>query len=165
MNAETATEVGADTESRAQRLLFTEARLLDAHAYEQWLALWADGEVVYWVLGAGAPDPDRTPSIIYDERPDLEARVERLASGWAMGHDAEVRLCRSVSNIEVGTTVEGIHVESVVNVVELRRERRFSWVGRVAHDLVETPGGLRIARKHVDLVDRHLPTPVLAIVL
>jgi len=159
-------EPSSATVAAVHSLLFREARLLDTHSYVEWLSLWTPGELLYWVPGAGDPSLDGVPSIVLDDRSDLEDRTERLAEGWAMAHYSSISLCRSITNIEVETVdADQLIVHSVLDLTEIRDERRYHWTGRVRHELRVTADGLAIAVKRVDLVDRHLATPVLAFLL
>lgn len=152
---------------RAQQVLYREARLLDRHAYNDWYALWEDGPITYWIPGAGDVHDDLALSIIRDDREELAARVERLTNGWAMAHDDEVHLCRTISNVElisVETEPRVLSVESVLRLTEVRRGIQHDWVGRVFHELVQADQ-LRIRSKRVELVNRQFPSTILAFLL
>ena len=52
------------SDSDIEKFLFREARLMDEHRYDEWLALWT-GDAVYWVpCGHEDTDPLRQVSII-----------------------------------------------------------------------------------------------------
>jgi 3-phenylpropionate/cinnamic acid dioxygenase small subunit len=62
-----------------ERFLFHEARLMDEHRYDEWLALWAIDDAIYWIpANADDIDPTRNVSIIYDRRGQLRNRIKRL---------------------------------------------------------------------------------------
>lgn len=66
-----------------EQFLFREAQLADAHAYDEWLALWTK-ELVYWVpIDQARPDPASAISLIYDDRERLEERLFRLGTNLA----------------------------------------------------------------------------------
>lgn len=151
MAAETTT---SDERARVEAFLYHEARLMDAHAYADWLALFAD-DAVYWVpSNRDDGDPRREVSIVYADRGQLEFRIQQLASGAAWSQDPRSRLCRSVSNVEVERDGKGeLEVRSVFNLTELRRHRQRLFAGRALYRLRVENGGFRIAWKKVELVN------------
>src|SRR5439155_898605 len=84
-----------------ETFLYREARLMDEHAYDEWLALWTD-DALYWVpCNRDDSDPMREVSIIYDNRARLEDRIMRLKSGAIYAQEPKSRLRRVVANVEV----------------------------------------------------------------
>ena len=84
-----------------ENFLYCEARLMDEHAYDEWLSLWTE-DALYWVpCNEDDIDPQRHVSIIYDNRPSLEDRIERLKSGVAYAQEPKSQLRRVVSNVEI----------------------------------------------------------------
>ena len=64
-----------------ENFLYREARLMDEHAYDEWLALWAE-DALYWVPSNDDDmDPSQQVAIIYDHLPQLRDRIERLKGG------------------------------------------------------------------------------------
>jgi len=137
-----------------EQFLYLEARLLDARAYEEWLELF-DEKSLYWIpSNRDDIDPARHVSIVYADRGQLELRIEQLLSGSAWVQDPPSRLCRAVSNIEILEAGEGVlAVESVILLVELRRQRQRLLTGRVRHRLRQHEGSFRIEEKRVHLID------------
>lgn len=90
----------------ARQLIEREARLLDQHRYEDWLALFTP-ECVYWVPGTPvAGDPRREITITFDDRRRLEDRVYRLRTGYAWSQAPASRTVRLVTNVEAFATAE-----------------------------------------------------------
>jgi len=137
-----------------ENFLYREARLMDEHAYDEWLALWAE-EVLYWVPCNGDDiDPRRHVSIIYDNRARLEDRIDRLKSGAAYAQDPKSRLRRVVSNIEIEEEENGeVTVYSNFNLTELRRSKQDIFAGRTIHKLRLQDGSFKITSKKVLLVN------------
>ena len=137
-----------------ENFLYREARLMDEHAYDEWLALWAE-DALYWVpCNADDIDPQRHVSIIYDNRPSLEDRIERLKSGVAYAQEPRSRLRRVVSNVEIEEGENGeITVYSNFNLTELRRSRQDTFAGRTIHKLRPQGTSFKIAYKKVLLVN------------
>jgi len=134
--------------------LYREARLMDSHAYDEWLALWTD-DAHYWVP---ANDDDYDPrthiSLVNENKTGLEDRITRLKGGAHYAQDPKSRLSRVVSNVEVEPGQNGeIVVHSTFNLTASRRGRIDIFAGRVTHKLRPSGGGFRIASKRVLLVN------------
>jgi 3-phenylpropionate/cinnamic acid dioxygenase small subunit len=138
---------------RIENFLYREARLVDENAYEEWLSLWARDDVCYWLPSAGETDPTGRISIIYDDRKRLEARIRRLASGYAYAQDPKSRLRRVISNVEVEEGVDGTVITwSNFVLGEFRRGAQNVFIGRTMHKLRMEGDSFRIVVKKVDLV-------------
>lgn len=139
----------------AQQFLYREARLMDAHAYDEWLALWAR-EAHYWIpCNADDFDPSRHVSIVNEDRVGLEDRVARLKSGAHYAQDPVSRLSRVVSNVEVELTESSdvLRLHSTFNLSAHRKGRIDVVAGRNLYRLVREDGEPRIAEKKVVLID------------
>jgi 3-phenylpropionate/cinnamic acid dioxygenase small subunit len=138
-----------------ENFLYREARLMDENAYEEWLSLWAGDDICYWVPGsADKTNPAEQISIIYDDRKRLEARIKRLASGYAYAQDPKSRMRRVISNIEIDEAADGtVTTWSNFALGEFRRGRQDIFVGRTLHKL--RPGGdsFKIVFKKVLLIN------------
>ena len=138
---------------QVENFLYREARLMDEHAYDEWLALWTY-DALYWVpCNEDEFDPERHVSIVYENRARLEDRIERLKSGAAYAQDPKSRLSRVVSNVEVqkGDGAE-ILVHSTFNLTALRRNRIDIFAGRAIHKLRPEGDCYKIAFKKVILI-------------
>jgi benzoate/toluate 1,2-dioxygenase subunit beta len=149
-------------EQRAiERFLYHEARLMDNHRYDDWLALWAeDGQVTYWVPCNGDDiDPEVNVSIIYDTRTQLRNRITRLRETLWLREQAP-RLSRVVSNIEVEEeTAAEVTVSSNFILAQLHRHIQYLWAGTSIHKLVSTGESFRIRSKKVVLLNNDEPMP------
>lgn len=139
---------------RVESFLYREARLMDHHAYDEWLALWTD-DALYWIpCNEDDIDPERHVSIVYENRRGLEDRITRLKSGAAYAQDPKSRLSRVVSNVEIEQSTEGeLTVYSTFNVTALRRRRMDTFAGRAVHKLRPDGDGFKIAYKKVLLIN------------
>lgn len=137
-----------------ENFLYREARLMDEHAYKEWLSLWTD-DALYWVpSNRDDADPMREVSIIYDDRERLGERVARLSSGTAWAQDPPSRLRRIVSNIEIEEETNGeVLVHSNFNLAEFRRDEQNIYAGRTTHRLRPQDEMFKIAYKKVALVE------------
>src|SRR6266545_708424 len=107
---------------KIENFLYREARLMDEHAYDEWLALWTD-DALYWVpCGRDDIDPKREVSLIYDDRTRLDTRITRLKSGVAHAQDPKSRMRRVISNIEIEEGANGeVTASANFMLAELRR--------------------------------------------
>lgn len=137
--------------------LYREAELLDARRFDEWLALFSD-DLVYWLPASEVEDPLRSVSIIYDDRPRLAERVQRLQRGTAPSLQPPSRTCHIVGNVRVADDgPDGLLATSRCLVAELRLGREQLYAASVEHQLVDDDDGLRIAAKIVRLSRRDVP--------
>jgi len=144
-----------------ERFLYHEARLMDNHRYDDWLALWAeDGQVIYWVPCNGDDiDPVVNVSIIYDTRTQLRNRIARLRETLWLREQAP-RLRRVVSNVEVESEAPGeVTASSNFILAHLHRHQQLLWAGTSTHTLIPVGGGFRIRSKKVVLINNDEPMP------
>lgn len=144
-------------------LLAREARLLDNHAYEEWLAMYAD-KCVYWVPATPeAGDPRREVAVMFDDRRRLEDRVYRLKTGAAWSQVPRSRTVHAVSNVEVfARGDEGpLMARSNLLVTEFRAGDTRALAGWCGHRLQRTAKGWEILVKQVNLLecDQNLRNP------
>ena len=138
-----------------------EARLLDERRYSEWLELFAD-DGVYWIpTQAKQSSPHEALSIIYEPKPLLAVRVERLARGEMHVQSPPSRTVHHVSAMEV----EGTEARSSLIVAEWRAGEARWFAGRVMHRLRREGKGLRIVLKRVDLTDGEAPHRAIAVPL
>ena len=157
--------MGWDRE-QIEAFLYREARLIDEHRYDEWLALWAD-DGVYWVpCNEDDTDPARQVSIIYDDRLRLGDRVERLKSGAAWAQEPKSRMRRVIANIEIEEGENGeVSVASNFILAELRRHVQNMWAGRTTYKLRLENGSFKIAYKKVMLVNNDEEIPALVFLI
>jgi benzoate/toluate 1,2-dioxygenase beta subunit len=141
-----------------EQFLLREARLLDEARFDEWLALFT-ADAWYWVPSEpGQPDPHETVSLIYDDRQLLETRVRRLASTRMYSQEPRSRTSRMISNVTI-EAIEGAActVRSKLMMIEYRRDTQRLFGGTAFHRLLQTPDGVWIAWKRVDLVNCDAP--------
>ena len=109
------------TRQDAEAFLYREARLLDSGQLEVWLGLFAaDG--LYWIPINEQADPEREPSVIYDDATQRAKRVLQLLQGSHYVQVSPSRTVHFISNVEVedGTTCSEVTLHCNVVVYELR---------------------------------------------
>jgi benzoate/toluate 1,2-dioxygenase subunit beta len=152
--------------SAIESFLYMEARLADEHRYEDWEALWTD-DAIYWVpIGGDDTDPERTVSLIYDNRNRLRTRIGLLLTGDRFAQVPKSGLVRVISNIEVeGQEADGdVIVRANFILVESRREI-LTWAGRNTYRLRPVADGFALAAKKVVLAHSSEPVRKIAFIL
>jgi benzoate/toluate 1,2-dioxygenase subunit beta len=143
-----------------ERFLYHEARLMDAHKFDEWLALWALEDATYWIpTSAEDSDPMRTVSIVYDRRGQLRNRIQRLKDTLWLKEQAP-RLKRLISNIE-SEQQSSTEVTVTANFIlaELHRHSQYIWAGSTTHRLIADGAGFKIKYKKVALLNSNEPLP------
>jgi len=151
----------------ARAFLEREARLLDRHLLDDWLALFA-GECLYWVPATpGGGDPRLEVAVCLDDRRRLEDRVFRMATGSAWSQVPQSRTVRQVTNVETfATGTEGIFmVRSNFVINEFRAGESRGLAGWCGHRLRRAGDGFEILVKQVNLIecDQNLRNPSIII--
>ncbi len=146
--------------------IYREARLMDEHRYDDWLALWTD-DAVYWVPSNNDElDPMQSVSIIYDDRRRINDRIDRLKSGMAYAQKPPSRMRRVVSNLEVEERGnDEVTVYSNFVLTEIRRGVRNIWSGRTVHKLRMENGDCRMGFKKVLLLENDVEIPSLVFLI
>ena len=140
--------------SDAEDLLYREARLLDDHCYQEWLAM-LDENATYWIPCNGeGKDPNREISLVFDDKHRLTDRIGRLESGLAHAQSPPSKTKRLVSNVQIETATENTAtVSSGFILYELRRGKERVFAGRYEHGLHLIDGTWKIASKKVVLMN------------
>ena len=148
-----------------EEFIYREARLADEHQYSEWETLWAD-DGRYWVPASDIDNPDAAMSVINDNRSRIRTRIAQLETGRRYSQSPPSRLVRTISNIEIQSeTVGEFAVTAAFTLIEATSRGRHLWAGRVDYRLRDTPGGLQMSYKCVDLVDRQFDLPTLAFLI
>jgi 3-phenylpropionate/cinnamic acid dioxygenase small subunit len=143
-----------------ERFLFQEARLMDEHRYDEWLALWLIEGAVYWIpANADNIDPALNVSIVYDRGGQLRNRIRRLKETQWLKERAP-RLKRIVGNIVIVKEERGeLAVNSTFMLAELHRGVQTLWAGGSLHYLSVGSESFRIRSKKVTLLNNNEPLP------
>lgn len=138
----------------AEELLYREAALLDAWELDGWLDMLTD-DVTYVVPTTDLPGgrPGRDVVFINDDRPRLEARVERLKSRHAHREYPSSRTRRLITNVRAtqAGADEDIEVAASFAIYRVRAGETGAYVGSYAFRLRRTPDGLRISHRRATL--------------
>lgn len=152
-------DVTAVNREVAEAFLYREAAFCDEGQYDAWAALWTD-DGVYWVpANVDDYDPRKHLSIVYDDRAQIQDRIDRLNSGKAWAQEPRSRMCRLISNVEVGPVLENgdLEVRSKFVLGELRCGLQSAYFARQIHHLRCDADGLRMSFKKVMLINNDEP--------
>jgi len=144
-----------------EQFFYDEAALLDAHRYEQWLALFAD-DIHYFVpirrtkSRRELADEFTKPGemAFFDEiKPLLAGRVTKLLTGRSWSEDPPSRTRRLITNVRVvGDDGHELAVESNFHVYRTRlKSEEDSWIGSRHDTLRRVDDTFQIARRFVYL--------------
>jgi 3-phenylpropionate/cinnamic acid dioxygenase small subunit len=164
------------TRQDAEAFLYREARFLDSGQLEAWLGLFAaDG--LYWIPINEQADPEREPSVMYDDATQRAKRVLQLLQGSHYAQVPPSRTVHFISNVEVedGATCSEVTLHCNVIVYELRPGdhqalqvglgRPRAIVGQCEYRLRYESERWAIVLKKVTLIDRDLPLHNLTFIL
>lgn len=144
-----------------ETFLFRQAALLDARRWQEWTELFTDDGIYWMPVEPGQQDWVSEPSIFAEDRLLMEIRMGRLTHPNAWSQAPMWGTNHLVSNVVVEATGDGtdgvIHVYSRFQMMELRRDDVRHFGGTYRHQLVRTPGGLRIRLQRVDLMNGQAP--------
>ena len=138
-----------------RRFLEREARLLDEHRLQDWLALFAP-ECVYWIPATPeAGDPRAEITVTFDDRRRLEDRVFRLETDAAWSQQPVSRTSRMISNVELfaGPSDGEAMARSVFLTTEFRQGETRRFAGWNGYRLRAERDGWLIVAKQVNLID------------
>ena len=136
--------------------VYHEARLLDEHRFDEWLALFApDGR--YWMpLEYGQTDRRLTASLMDEDLFLLRLRVERLKGNRTYSQKPKSR-CHHVlqqPRVDVFDPDTDRYVTwTAMHYLETRLDQQDLYAAWATHDLTVIDGSLRIRMKRVDLVN------------
>jgi 3-phenylpropionate/cinnamic acid dioxygenase small subunit len=146
----------APTDAALIAFVAHEARLLDAHRFDEWLELFAeDGR--YWMpLEWGQTDRRLTGSLMDEDKLLLRVRVERLKANRTFSQKPKSR-CHHVLQVPVvdarDDTAGGYQLYTPFHYVETRLDEQMLYAGWAQHTLAMESGVLKIKLKRVDLVN------------
>lgn len=139
-----------------EEFLFRQADLLDRRQWDEWMELFADDGIYWMPLKEEQQDAEDYPSIFYEDKALMAARVGRLRDGSAWGQQPLTRTVHLIGNIRLdGAEPSGgeIVVRSNFTIAEFRRDVLRHHAGTYTHHLHRAGDGFRIALQRVDLIN------------
>ncbi|MET9486500.1 aromatic-ring-hydroxylating dioxygenase subunit beta [Nocardia sp. NPDC006630] len=149
-----------------EQFLYREARFADEHQYDAWEALWTD-DALYWVPVAGSlADPERTVSVMYDNRRRISTRLAQLRTGKRYAQSPPSNLRRTISNVELLGNEDGdIGVGANFVLLESKPRGLVTWAGRYLYRLRRVEGEIKLVGKTVLLVNNAEALPTLGFLI
>ena len=140
------------TQSEAQDLLYTEARLLDRWMLDEWLDLFAPGGR-YLIMPAGVDDDADPSQVLYyadDDEELMRERVIRLKKPTAYAENPHSLCRRLVSNVQIlGGSDESFEVVANYALYRTKFGATDVYFGHLIYILGVVDGKLAIRRKTV----------------
>lgn len=141
--------------------VYSEARILDALQFEDWLDLFTE-DCHYWMpLAYAQEDPRLHTSLMDEDKLLLRVRVERLKGQRTFSQQPRSRCHHLLQRPEIDTThpwhqpEQGQYVvRTAFHYTEVRGDEQNIYAGWVTHELRVEESRLRIRRKRVDLLNR-----------
>ena len=156
MSADPVKATQAVTAQDLEDFVYREARLLDDGLFEDWLSLFTDDGIYWMPLDRAQTDTKLHTSLMHEDKLLLRIRVERLSGARTYSQQPPSRCHHLLQRPEVLTLSPSdgrYRVRTAFHYVETRRDQQQLLAGWATHELVQTPDGLRIALKRVDLVN------------
>lgn len=156
------------SEVEAVRFIYREARLLDEKRFDEWYELFTE-DAYYWVpLVPGQTDPLGHNSLAYEDKLLLKLRIERLKLPTAYAQKPASR-CHHVMQMPEVETSDPARGELVTRTpflyTETRGDESQRYAATARHTLVNTPAGLRIRLKRVDILNSDAALPSIQLFL
>lgn len=145
-------------DARISALLLREARLLDLHAYDEWLELYLD-ECVYWIPAAWpASDPGDSITLEFHDRRRLIDRITRLRTGVAYSQVPPSRTSRVLGSPELWQPAEDqVLARASFTLSEHQSGRNRTLAGWYGYALRRVGADWRIEAKQINLLDCDQP--------
>jgi 3-phenylpropionate/cinnamic acid dioxygenase small subunit len=150
---------------KAASFLFQEARYLDRHQWDAWVAMYRQ-DAVYWLPAwrdeyETITDPQSEVSLIYhDRRLGLEERIARIESRKSIAALPLPRTLHLIGNVELrAVSASQIETEATfaVHVYDPRTAREHTRYGRYEHVISTDQETWLIAKKKIILVNDKVP--------
>lgn len=152
--------------NEAAALVAREGWLLDQQDWDAWLALYLP-EAEFWLPcyledGSLGSNPMEEISLIYyGSRAGLEDRVYRIRTGQSL---ASIPLPRTAHLASCGHFEQGADGDIVVgsswSAFSYRLEATYQFFGTQKHVLRLTDDGLKIAKRHIIVMNDKIPCPL-----
>ncbi len=138
-----------------EEFLVRQAELLDRRSWDEWIDLFADDGIYWMPLKEEQTDPENSPSIFYEDKALMAARVGRLRDSNAWGQQPPTRTVHLIGNVRLdgAQSRKGeIVVCSNFSVAEFRRDVLRHHAGIYTHHLRRARDGFKIVMQRVDLI-------------
>lgn len=150
------------------RFVYREARLIDEKRLDEWYDLFTE-DALYWMpLVRGQTDPHSHTSLFCEDRFLLKVRIERLKNPLSHSQQ-QPSFCQHVLQRPelVGRDDDAgeYAMRTPFVYLETRLDEQFVLGGVAHHDLRLEDGGLKIAVKRIELLNRDAALPSIQLFL
>ena len=156
------------SETELARFVYGEARLLDEKRFDEWYELFTD-DAYYWVpLVAGQTDPLAHNSLAYEDKLLLKLRIERLKQPTAYSQKPASRCLHVLQapEVEKSDPARGEFLtRTPFMYTETRGDDSQRYAATAWHTLVNTPKGLKIKLKRVEILNADAALPSIQLFL
>ena len=148
--------------------MYREARLIDEKRLDEWYELFTE-DALYWMpLVRGQTDPHSHTSLFCEDRFLLKVRIERLKNPLSHSQQ-QPSFCQHVLQRPelVGRDDDAgeYAMRTPFIYLETRLDEQFALGGVAHHDLRLEDGGLKIAVKRIELLNRDAALPSIQLFL
>ena len=155
-------------EGELARFLYREARLIDEKRLDEWYGLFTE-DALYWMpLVRGQTDPHSHTSLFCEDRFLLKVRIERLKNPLSHSQQ-QPSFCQHVLQrpevVERDDAAGEYALRTPFVYLETRLDEQVVLGGVAHHDLRLEDGGLKIAVKRIELLNRDAALPSIQLFL
>ena len=156
------------SEEELARFLYREARLIDEKRLDEWYGLFTE-DALYWMpLVRGQTDPHSHTSLFCEDRFLLKVRIERLKNPLSHSQQ-QPSFCQHVLQrpevVERDDAAGEYALRTPFVYLETRLDEQVVLGGVAHHDLRLEDGGLKIAVKRIELLNRDAALPSIQLFL
>ncbi len=145
--------IGFELYQELSQYIQREAALLDEGKFNEWLELLS-ADATYWIPSQVAQtDALGTPSIIYEDKPLLTLRTQRLQHPRAYAAQPAPRTLHVMGNPQIEQVELGWFTTSNMIVFEYQAGESRTFAGVCRHQIRREGGTLMIGSKRIDLID------------
>lgn len=142
-----------------EALIYREASLLDAKAFDEWLSLLTE-DVLYWMpLARDQQEDDVHMSLFYEDLFLLRVRIERLKRPRVFSQQPPSFSQHVLQKPSIEAVEGGFESCTPFIYLEAQLDEQIVLGGTLHHEIVDTPDGLRIRRRRVELLNRQAALP------
>ncbi len=150
------------------RFLYREARLIDEKRLDEWYGLFTE-DALYWMpLVRGQTDPHSHTSLFCEDRFLLKVRIERLKNPLSHSQQ-QPSFCQHVLQrpelVQRDDDAGEYALRTPFVYLETRLDEQIVLGGVAHHDLRREDGGLKIAVKRIELLNRDAALPSIQLFL
>jgi 3-phenylpropionate/cinnamic acid dioxygenase small subunit len=147
-------------------LIWSEAALLDAKKYDQWLELWSDKGLYIVPTDPECNDFESRLNYVFDGGAMRRKRAQRMTGGYSVFAVDSVIIVRTVSRfLTTSQSSTVVEISSAQILIAHKRKTDLIFAANLEHRIVFDDGGPRIDRKVVRLINGKEPINAIGFLL